>query len=306
MGLSNEERLSRFFWLMQDFRAKLHDFAERLSVERTNVYTTERVQAVARGWVEQADRLVGLLLRRTNRGGSTYWFLGEGEQSFGALRSEPYELTYDAEPNAYAASQDAEYETAHWWADNADYAMAADGLQRSGFKRRPELVLLAKWWDLYGYFSAILYVMDRYDDDLFPQEVQDGFVQLMGEMTNRRFEVCYGCDSANQECAKQEYYLLLKFKAFRLLLQQETKPLKGDDYFKKKFDGYALWDKVAKMSAKDLKKLFDEEQERKSNWESEYRAKEFEKKEKKADGLFGPKVSPDDPPASPPNKGKKK
>lgn len=304
MGLSNEERLSKFFWSMQDFRSKLHDFAERLPDERTSVYTSERARDVARGWVAQVDLLVGLLLRRTNRGGSTYWLMGEGEQSLGALRSETYQLSHDAEPDSYGILREAEYETVSWWRENADHAMAADRLQFSGFKKRDGLVSLAKWWDLYGYFSAVLYAMDRYDDALFPQAVQDGFIRLIGEMTNRRFEVCYGY--AQDDHAKQEMYLLLKLKAFHLLLSEEEKKRKGDDYFKKKFDGYALWEKVAKLSAKDMKALFDGEQERKWKWEREYRATEAEKKEEKADGLFGPKVpSEEDPPASP-KKGKVK
>jgi len=199
-----------------------------------------------------------------------------------------------------------EVESVSWWAENAGMEMAAERLQGHGYLRHEGLTALGKWWDLYSYISAVIYPMWRYDDDLFPAAVQEGFTRLVGEMVNRRFEVCFGYSNESSR-GRMETYLLLKHRAFHVLLKEAGKKQKGMDYLKKQFDGYALWDTVAKLSAKDLVDLFKKESDEKWAWDQKYHADEAEKEKKnpKLDGLFGPVVTPEEPVAAPKRKAKR-
>ena len=287
MGLSDEERLTKFFWAMQGWRKKLCKFADSFKQgDTTSMYTSEKKRDVVRGWVRELDRLVGLCLRKTDFS-SAYWLMGPNEDSFAGLMGEAYSLDVDASPDSYAHLDDPERLSVRWWLYEADYAEAADRLQR-GRQKHDGLRELAAWWDCYSYFAAVMYPVWRYQDAFFPAGVRGGLTRLVGEMVNRRFEVSVG--DYNGDAARMERYLLLKHRAVVLLLEKESNSRHGDAYFREEFDGSAVYEKVAGMSAKDLKSFFDEESKRKWEWDKEYREGEMKKSEEKPDGLFGPPV----------------
>lgn len=290
MGLSNEERMSKFLWCMQSWRKKVVELQAAISRQKDR----DEARAVVAKWVETIDHLTGQFVRGANQN-SAYWILGENADSFHGLMADPYDIRADAEPSGYASMPEGEYETVQWWQNNADFDFVASRLVFSPYKSHEGLEQLAKWWDQQMYISAVIYPVWRYQDDLFPSGIKQAFETLVGEMVNRRFEVCFSeYGVAEKEQHRMETYLLLKSKAFHLLLRDETKNLKGKDYFNKKFDGYALLAKVAAMSAKDLKDLFEAEDKRKWDWDRKYHADEEAKKVEKVSGLFGPPVKAPD------------
>lgn len=283
MGLSNEERMTKFLWCMQGWRKKVVDLQESLGRKE------EKSRRVVGSWVKRIDGMTGEIVQGANRN-SAYWLLGENEGSFHGLMSNPYDLRSDAEPDSYSVMGESKYETAGWWSSEVDFSFVASRIVFPPYKSHEGLAQLAKWWDQHGYVSAIIYPVWRYDDDLFSKRVKNEFQKLIGEMTNLRFEVCFSEYGDKTDQHRIETYLLLKSKAFHLLLQQETKKLKGAAYLEKKFNGYALFKKVAAMSALDLKNLFDAESKRKWDWDRKYHKDEDAKKVEKASGLFGPVV----------------
>jgi len=290
MGLSNEERVTKFLWCMLGWRKKVVELQESVSRQRRG----DKARGVTAKWVKTIDHLTGQVVRGANRN-SAYWIMGENEGSFHGLMSQPYDIRSDAEPSGYEGLPEGEYEAVQWWQDNADFSFVAQRLVFPPYKGHEGLDSLAKWWDQHGYVSAVVYAVWRYQDGLFSPKIRREFEVLVGEMTNRRFEVCFsehGVEAKTQH--KMETYLLLKSKAFHLMLRDETKNLKGEAYFKRKFDGYKLFEKVAAMSAKDLKDLFDAEDKRKWDWDRQYRKDEEAKKVEKVSGLFGPPVKPPD------------
>ena len=292
MGLSNEERYTKFFWSAMGFRRNLAELAQRVGDERVDWTTDERCGAIVRGWVRTMDHMVGEMHQKTAGGGSAYWLMGESETSLRGLLSEPYNLRVDAEPETFILATEPEYETVGWWSRKADHSMTADRLQGHPYQSHKGLKELALWWDAYGFLSALSYPLNRYKDKCFPKSIHKAFTQLSGEMINRRFEVCFG--AADDDAPRIEQYLLVKHNAFHSLLEEEMKKRQGDDYLKKKFDGYKLYEQVAKMTAKDLSDHFEKKRDAKYEWERKYHADEEKKREAnpKASGLFGPKVTP--------------
>jgi hypothetical protein len=207
--------------------------------------------------------------------------------------SNDYELNRYAEPSSYASLPKSKYETVSWWSDEVDHSFLVSRLQGHPFSSHEGINALAKWWDAYAYWSAISYAVWRYDDSLFSKEIQDGLHALWGEMLSRRFEVCFAPYGSKEEEVKLELFMLNKLKAFKLLLRDESKSWKGKRYFEKKFPGYELLERVGKMSAKDLKDLFEKEQKRKWDWERKYHQQEEAKKEKKESGIIGPLIKED-------------
>ena len=296
MGLSDEERVSKFFWTAQGWRKNLSELARKVGDERVDWSTDERAEDVVKGWISTIDTMVGTVHLKTAGGGSAYWLIGESDSSLRGLLSEPYHLRQDAEPESYAILAEPEYETVRWWSEKADHAFTASRLVFPPFKHHAGLEKIASWWDCYGYMSALSYPLNRYEDRVFPVAVHEQFTRLCGEVISRRFDVCFGAGEDDKRF-KVEQYLLAKHNIFHTLLDDETKKRKGDAYFKKKFDGYALYNRVAKMSVKEMHDVFEAKSKAKQEWDRKYHEGERKKEEakEKPDGLFGPPVPKEEP-----------
>lgn len=308
MGLSNEERYRNFFNGVRFWRTKMHEFvsllAQNARYESADSYSGETRVEVARGWVRELDRMVGsLIVGKTNKN-TGYWLFGEGDHGFKSFVADTYLDLYDAD-NPSLHMPEPEHDSIGWWENEADYEMAAQRLQWTGVKH-DGLDHLGRWWDLYAYFSSLTYSIHRYDDELFPADLRERFELLVGEMVNRRYEVCFGAYHDPVAVMERETLLLLKHEAFHELLKRETKTQAPGDYFKKEFDGYALWEHVAKMTRKDLKALFEERRAEKDKWTREYHAEQNAKDKGKLDGLTGIlPPAPEPVPAPKKRKGKK-
>lgn len=287
MGLSNEERILKFFWAASGWRKALYLLANKVGDERVN-YTDERAENIVKGWIRELDWMVGYVQQARGNPGNVFWLLGEGDDTLQGLLSDPYGIEQDLTPQEVVFDEP-KYETVRWWAQEADYAFTARRLQFPPFQQHEKLEALALWWDAYKYMGGVAYPLFRYDDKLFGAEMNERFFILCGQIINRRFEVCFGGeDSKNM---KTERYLLWKHAAFHTLLLEAEGKLKRDDYFKKRFDGYALYEQVAKMEPKDLHEMFERVQKQKDARERKFRD-DRAKREPKPDGLFGTKPTP--------------
>lgn len=308
MGLSNEERISKFFWTAMGWRRALSALALKVGDERVSWYTDERAEAVVRGWIADIDTMVGTVHLKTGNRGNVFWLLGEGDSTLRGLVADTYGLGRDAAPpSPFDLSKEPEYESVRWWSEKADHAFTAGRLVFPPFKGHKGLEQIALWWDAYGYMSGLGYPLNRYEDKVFPDAVHERFTALCGQIINRRFEVCFGSDTSD-EGVRVEQYLLCKHNIFHALLDEETKKRKGDDYFKKKFNGYALYERVATMSAKDMHEFFEKQSKAKWDWERKYNETERKKKEAqpKPDGLFGPPAPAEETPPVPPKRSARK
>ena len=302
VGLSNEERLTKFFWNALGWRRKLSRLATVVGDARVSSFTSEEAATVVTGWIATVDTLVGAV-HLAGGGGSAYWLTGESEQSLCAMLADPYLLENASQPPPETPT-----ETLNWWDTAANYSFTAGRLVFPPFKGHEGLAQLARWWDCYGYMSALWYAINRYEDGVFKSEVRERFTRLCGEIINRRFEVCFGqFNEDNDEPARVEQYLLTKHNIFHALLDAEQDVSMGTDAGKKsmgtdagkksmgtdagkKFDGYALYERVAKMSTKDMADFFATQREGSRNRERAYitetRARAAESPA--PDGLFGP------------------
>lgn len=288
MGLSNEERFSKFFWGVEGWRRELMKLSAEVLDSQAVYKGSETCKEVVADWIRRIDLMTGLV-HRANGNGGIYWLAGEGDSCLRALLSDPYLLKADAHPEGYALPTPHKDESAAGWGD-ADFSMTASRLEFPPFKSREGVKALAQWWDAYGYLSHIAYPIYRYDDDLFTPEVKRVFTELSGEIINRRFDVCfsYWVDKSDHE--RVERYLLLKHRAFHLLLEEDVERLglHGEGYFEKEYDGRALYEIVGKMSAKDLIELFKKHAKAQDERQREHNLKHSD--QEKPDGVLGPPV----------------
>jgi hypothetical protein len=305
MGLGTDERYAKFFFTMQGWRSKLNELRRALEAERTSAYSTETSASVVTSWIARIDLLVGQCLRLTNSS-SAYWILGENKDSFVGLLTNPYELNDSDSDKAAVLFPDPTAGSIEAWLRDSSYKETASYLQ-SNAVRHEGLNALAAWWDAFAYVSAVMYPVWRYEDDLFSSEIKVGFLALIGEMVNRRFEVCFGANSPKSP-ARSELFLLLKHRAFHVLLDELGRTIPKEEYWTKIIDGEGLYARIASMNSKELKAFFEAELTRKHKQDCEYDTEEAAKQEQKSDGLFGVKsvVRVEEKSAAPPRSQKQK
>lgn len=272
MGLSSDERVSIFLWTAQHWRKGLSSLYRSLGDSKVSCYTDEKCNAIVKKWIQKLDLLVGNTLKNGN--------------PLLSLRSD----THQAYASNFRTETKGEFESAPWWQSNADYEMTARRLQFPPFKSHPHLLKLALWWDCYDFIDSALYPLHRYSNGLF-DNILEPFAQLHGEIVNRRFDVCFGdfIDDAEENfkiAENTERFLLLKHDIFHSLLKDKTKNIKGDAFFKKTFNGYALYEAVGKMTIKEMNEFF-----KKKTNERYVAERKFDSmnttKPSKPDGLFG-------------------
>lgn len=298
MGLSSEERFNRFFASVHCWREKLSTLHYELGETKAKVRATYAPAApIVAEWIRRVDLLVGMQVERLNTN-SGYWVLGENEMSFAGVSSQYHDLP--SGPSFFHRKP--EYESIYWWTQNADHRMTADRLEFHPLKRTEGAKMLALWWDAYPYLSSIYYAVNRYQDNLFPENVRTELAALVGESINRRFEVCLPADDY-EEARKLELHLLLKHKVFHRLLDKAGKEASPGSYASGKFDGFALYEQVAKLNTKALRQwLEDDERDR---WAESTNADEKQRQKREAEnagryeGLYGPPEPPRETPPQP-------
>lgn len=121
-----------------------------------------------------------ILKQETN---SAYWLMGPNEDNFaGLLTQESVRWTgEDTSPP---------HDSFGYWEREFNHAFVVSRWHGWGFAREDGLEVLAAWWDQWQWVGATLYPLYRYHDKVFPRQVREDLTALLGEMVNRRYELC--------------------------------------------------------------------------------------------------------------------
>lgn len=261
MGLSNEERLGKFFWTTMEWRKRL--------VQLTAV--AER-KAPVRRWVRQLDEMVGMVQHKAGGGGS-YWILGEDETALRGLMMDTFSLEYRGDP---AEPELPKFNTVAAHRARLGIVEVAVRLTSGKYRGSQTVRAMAAWWHAYDCVSALAYPIFRYDDRLFSSALKRAFRRLTGEMVNLRFEVCCGLWAGDAEL---EQLLLTKHEALVISFERRTRKLKESA----PFDFEALLAEVAAMTPKKVGEFFKAER------EEAYQIRRNAPRSEQPDGLRGVK-----------------
>jgi hypothetical protein len=233
MGLSNEERIKKFFWSAMWWRRRLQILVEALHGRGQDCRDLKNPTGakVVEGWVSRLDHIVGRMIVRTNFTGG-YWLLGSNEDSFQELCGDQYGLGNYSKPEdgeRFSIDRTAEYGSLKHW-QTMGFAELARKLSSSKFSQQhhDEMLITGMWWDQFRYVDSLLYPVDRYADGLFA-DIRDDLVQLLGEMTARRMDIQldrYAVGSDRSDMATNcmvEQALLCKHKVLMHLLDDAEK-----------------------------------------------------------------------------------
>lgn len=259
MGLSNEERLGKFFWTAMEWRKRLVQLA----------VVAER-KAPVRRWMRQLDELVGMV-QHAKSGGGSYWILGEDETALRGLMMDTFSLEYRGDP---VEPELPKMDSVAWHRTRLGIVEVAARLTSGKYRDSQTVCAMAAWWHAYDCVSAMAYPVFRYDDRLFSSTMKRAFRRLTGEMVNLRFEVCCGLWVGDAEL---EQLLLTKHEALVISFERRTRKLKESA----RFDFEALLAEVAAMTPKKLGEFFKAER------EETYQIRRNAPRSEKLDGLRG-------------------
>lgn len=280
MGLSDEERLSRFYFGATRFRKHLKHLKSIL--RRADNGTIKLVD----GYIEELDLIVGMVIQKSDST-SSFWFAGMPEDSYASLfHGEGKDLAQAGLPD--------EPDLPFWVKEGSlgefirEYDLvwlAEHSCQHLNEWDEITCKALAMWWTAWEEIGNFFYAVNRYHDDLFGEEVKTRLLRLVGRMANGRYRLTGdGYEESDTKKANQiEQLLLGRHQAFQVALQIERTRL-GDQADIKPFD---RWDFLEAFQSKSL---FDIHQMLEG-----FRAKEREQKYEsqkpgpdKHSGLHGP------------------
>lgn len=302
MGLSDEERVSKFYRAMCGWRRSLVKL-QNVHLPEAMSYEQPRYSAEVGSWIATLDDIVGMQIERTNTN-SAYWIFGSNENGY---RSH-FENTYGL-GNRPSIEEKSKRDSLSWWISHTDIVIVAAQLNGHPFSHNSWVAYFAAWWEQWNWVDAILYPVRRYEDNVFSEKVKAALTRLIGEMANRRYDMFSEhtvSDENVDECCATESALLAKYRLVHLLFTKESskiwKLVRNDKQrlamrkkeYEDRFDGHALIARVGKMSLFEVKSLLDAEEERLYNERSKQDKKRFEeeqekkKKDPKYDGILGP------------------
>ena len=254
MGLSNEERYEKVLYTLADLRRHLQSNWRSFDKWEPNHKLVDSVEYSSR-------QLTGMVLQKFDSSG-TYWLLGEDEGGFRGsqvncfwAQDKHYDEMYD---DVYAKHE----------REVPDFSSF---VKQCGFSE--DLVLLAKWWELYSYVPSLLYAADRYDDDAFTQAFKEEFNRLLS----------YIFDLKPEAKAQSEKVILLKYDFFYKEMTAGKYHLEPPSW---EIQG-ACRAKYRDMTQEELQRLLEAKHEDKYEWRKNYDVQEEAKKEKKTDPIYG-------------------
>lgn len=295
MGLSNEERYTKFFNGLRLLKVRFTAFQNYL--ERETEYNKDAI-AVIQKWSSKVDYITGLLSRRLDSS-SLYWVIGLGDDSFQGLYGSYYGLADQrgSKPDGLIKDYSVEY-----YKENEDIVDFAKSLTKNSPNwQREDVISLAHWWKCYEISGFLYYALFRYNDDCFPKSINDEITSLFGEMITRRFSLVANINGNDDESEQYhlEQVLLTKWKVFQHVLSNWRcvkdpktgyyKEEKGFDRWKTEIRIEEVYDKVINMSLVDVEEYFKKVQDEKREQDNKYHDSEAKKKEGKVDGLVGAK-----------------
>lgn len=295
MGLSIEERLSKFYWSMTYWRHSINRLADELSQSRMLTCPKPYAEETVRGWVARIDRIVGKCVTQSDNN-SLYWIMGSNEANYKSLFEEYYSLGYQNQFEQQTAS----YGSLAWVKEHYDLTMVAQKWTDKEFHMRDATIIAAMWWDAYRYIAALLYPINRYNDGLF-QSVIVEFTELVGEMINCRYHIMNDGSMSDRyasvhelgrsidQSREIEHVLLCKYRVFKDKLQKAEHEvihnLRGAEYEKAyyadQFDVASIVTEVESMSLVDTKEYLETMYRESEQKNSECHQKKAEKEQKR-------------------------
>jgi len=253
MGLSKEERILGALYTLRSLGHELDN--ETYTYWRDSYSRVKKYVADIEGIVEQ---MIGMLIQQveTNK---AYWFFG-ARDGFEGLMKDSLSY-YPDEPTDFLRTLIDEQ-----IAEDQQYEVTLRQFaHRTGFSKYHGMEELLRWWELWAYIQAILYRVNRYQDDLFSKEFQYQLNRLIAQLQLLHKEI--GVDDFVEET------LLVKFDIFT-------------EWYSKQLDkrDYTQWhekaDEIAAMTQEAVAKW------RRAKWDE--RDKQNEEHAKK----YRPKIDP--------------
>ncbi len=205
MGLSNEERYLRVLNTVTSLYRRLDPQDMRMWENLGTGTIDEDIAAVK----DSLEQLTGRLIQQTDTNG-LYWFMGEAEDSFRGLTTE----FFSAESQDI---RDVRFREG-WGATGKKDLTLREFAFRLGFSGHFNMLNLAHWWDVWSYIPALLYAMNRYDDELFKPTFQHEVNRLISRMLQLRAGLVV-------DRYQEEQVMLLKYKLLNLDKHDDERPL---------------------------------------------------------------------------------
>lgn len=192
MGLSKEERLLGALYTLRQLGHELD--ADSFNYWDHSYSRVKKYVAEVRGIVEQ---LIGLLIQRTETN-TAYWILGPTRDGFEGMLKGNLSLFPQESNDFLGALVDAQVEE-HSLNDVSLHQFAHE----AGFTKHSGVNELLRWWELWAYIPALLYRVNRYDDDLFSSEFRHQLNRLIAQMQLLHKEI--GVDDLVEEVMLVKY-----------------------------------------------------------------------------------------------------
>ena len=278
MGLSNEERLNKFYNGMVGLRKDLVELREILESDRHAKFPN---RGMIDEMVAEVDLLVGMMISHSDTN-TAYWLVGPNEGNYESLVSnhEGVALVREDFPSKREGG------TLAWYLDEvATLPYAARKFTEGDFAGwdHEAAAALAKWWDAWSWFGFLLYAVMRYEDRLFPEGLRERLMRLMGRMANTRHAVIFPYQD-RASSAHFEQALFSRHQVVRGMMEKERGRIGHDEASKAQFDGDAVYKKVGAMTLAEVEEWLKKDKQE----EYERRGKEGEKTPLKPDGIMGP------------------
>jgi hypothetical protein len=283
MGLSNEERLEKYYDNLLFFRMDLLALRNSLCDRHTPQHSNEKA-AIVDSWIQRVDLLTGRMIRAQDFSGG-YWIFGSNETNFRSIYDKHYDLGRQSILDEMRENE-RNSDTPHAVMDRISFPETARFWTQGQFNHTNGAEQLAFFWDAHSRIAGFLYAVYRYEDNLFPENVKAELLSLFGEMANRRFELISWYGNTYKDVIPSqmevEQALLCKWK---LVIAELTRMDLEDR--EQTVDKGALLTQVGKMTLSSVKTRLEElesaEWERKSKYGSKEEGLSFS-------GVMGPQA----------------
>lgn len=266
MGLSSEERLSGFFNALLGWRYGL--LRLRKLCEEHGHRGIQKIDS----WISELDLITGTQVRNLDSSGA-YWIVGAPKKGYSSLFSDPYGLSRRTTPRRW--TKDPIRGSLAWWNSHATIYDFVDGLiaPNRDLGTSKIAMRIASWWDAWNWVASAFYYIDRYKDSLFPKDLKEQFMALVGRVSNERYAVMVEFEAdllePESQIREMETMVLVRHNVFDELVTRvsdktaaswTTMSVDEDkaarkDYFNGHFNIKPVVDRVRKMTPKQMETL---------------------------------------------------
>lgn len=176
MGLTSEERLTKFYWRMT--YVQRHLGAMRDAIPKDMEHQWSHARGLVDRWSTAVNMMSGEMVKATDSSG-LYWFLGSPEGDFRSSWADPFYLDRDDDLSLDGIPGDGFRNKMSEWS----YREAAETWATPGDRTRA--IMIGAWWDMWTQIGGTLYTVFRYKDALF-DPISDNLKLWIGDLVNNR------------------------------------------------------------------------------------------------------------------------